>query len=60
MPLEDSKELKTLRYMEWERAKGSLNAILASYWTTGQQDFQELKDLVGNFIDEFGGKGGLD
>lgn len=56
----DSTEIKTMRYMEWERAKGSLRAILASYWNMPHIDYEELNDAVEKFIEEFGEEGGLD
>lgn len=62
----ESKEIKILRYMEWERAKGSLKAILASFWSwdkTGSRDnltFEELSQMVDDFIKDFGESAALD
>lgn len=62
----DSREIKTMRYMEWERVKGSLRAILASYWDwdytkaeTGSF-WYELDEMVKQFIKDFGESAGLD
>ena len=53
--------IKVLRYMEWERAKGSLRAILAAYTEAEHFDnFPELSNLVEDFIKDFGEKAGLD
>lgn len=53
--------VQTLRYMEWERVRGSLNAILASFWgwdisCPGNDDnvpFKELVKMVEDFIEKF-------
>lgn len=60
--------VQTLRYMEWERAKGSLNAILASLWgwdisRSGCDDdvsFEELAEMTKEFIERFGEAAALD
>lgn len=58
--------IQTLRHMEWERAKGSLNAILASFWewnVTHFEDeisFDELVEMVKKFIKDFGEATALD
>ena len=60
--MSESREIRTLRAMEWERAKGSLRAILASVWDWDKdyaddpdiKTFRELKDMVEGFIEEFG------
>ena len=62
----ESHEIKTMRYMEWERAKGNLRAILASFWefnpmsTPGEPTWDDLCDMVEKFIREFGEAAGLD
>jgi hypothetical protein len=56
----DSQEIKTMRYMEWERAKGSLRAILASFWDFHSNGWDKLHDMVDEFIREFGEEAGLD
>ena len=51
----DNQEIKTMRYMEWERAKGSLRAILSSYWefnpmsTPDEPTWNDLCDMVEKF-----------
>jgi hypothetical protein len=56
----DSQEIITMRYMEWERAKGSLRAILASYWDLPPDEWDELDLRIAEFITEFGEVAGLD
>lgn len=69
MPMTTNRQIvQTLRYMEWERAKGSLNAILASLWgwdisLSGSDDdvsFKELAKMVEEFIKKFGEAAALD
>ena len=55
--------IKVLRYMEWERAKGSLRAILASYTSssgTEYEDWKELNAFLETFLNEFGERSGID
>jgi hypothetical protein len=57
--MEDSKEIKTMRYMEWERIKGGINAILVSYWNPNCSYFDEAAKIAEKFIEEFGEKSGI-
>jgi hypothetical protein len=45
----ESMEIRTMRMMEWERAKGSLGAILASYWD--DDNYPKMKKAVTKFIE---------
>ena len=63
----DSREIKTMRYMEWERVKGGINAILASYWDwnadidSGEDlTWEQLSDMAQQFMLEFGEAAGLE
>lgn len=56
----ESREIETVRYMEWERAKGSIRAVLASMWDMDQDEYEELDKLVENFVNKFGEKSGCD
>ena len=58
--MSDSKEIIAMRAMEWERAKGSIRAILALYWNLGSEKFNELDKIAKDFFTEFGEKGGID
>jgi len=52
-----------LRAMEWERTKGSLQAILSSYTDKHIEDmehFKKLESIVKIFVKEFGEKAGID
>jgi hypothetical protein len=49
----ESHEVLTLRAMAWERAKGELNAMLATYWPSpadGETARAEMAERVRNFI----------
>lgn len=52
----ESQEVLTLRAMSWERAKGELHAMLATYWPAppGEADSarQEMVERVRNFFAE--------
>lgn len=55
--------IKVLRYMEWERAKGSLRAVMASNTDssgTSYDNWVKLNNMMEKFIKEFGEKAGLD
>ena len=43
-----------LRQMEWQKAKGSLYAILETFWGE-QETFDKCKDLFEKFIEEVEG-----
>lgn len=45
----DEKILKTLRLQAWERAKGELNAVLATYWDQDSK-FPGMEAAVTEFI----------
>ena len=62
---DDSMEIKTMRYMEWERVKGGLRAILVSYWcplgaTEPDKEHVALTTLAEKFMQEFGEQSGID
>jgi hypothetical protein len=52
----ESHEVLTLRAMAWERAKGELNAMLATYWPSvgsdGETARTEMIERVRNFVAE--------
>lgn len=52
----ESHEVLTLRAMAWERAKGELQAMLATYWPAprGEADTSrgEMVERVRDFVDE--------
>jgi len=54
----DSREIKTMRAMEWERVKGGINAILSSYWDF--DDYGKLDVIVDEFLERFGETSGID
>lgn len=54
MASNDSREVRTMRHMAWERAKGELHSMIASFWGDGTpggcDEFKKLKKTVDNFI----------
>ena len=56
----ESNEIKTMRAIEWERAKGSIRAVLASMWDAGQDKFTELDEMADEFMTKFGEEAGID
>ncbi len=54
----DSREIQTMRVMEWERVKGGLYAILAAYWD--DEEWRECADIAEEFMRTFGEAAGLD
>ncbi len=56
----ESKEIETMRMMEWERAKGSIRAVLASIWDMEQDKFTALDEMAEKFMQDFGEQSGCD
>ena len=55
--------IKIMRYMEWERAKGSINAIITSYTdisAEGMERFDRVNDIANEFKKTFGEEAGID
>jgi len=50
----DSREIRTMRHMAWERAKGEMRSMVASIWGDGglgvTEEFTKLNDAVEEFI----------
>ena len=57
--MSDSIEIQTMRMMEWERAKGSIRAILSAYWEINDDKYAELDGMAREFMRKFGEAGGL-
>ncbi|MBD3260432.1 MAG: hypothetical protein GF334_01920 [Candidatus Altiarchaeales archaeon] len=45
------RQIRTLRAMAWERAKGELQAMLQTFWDEYEK-FEVLDDLIKQFIKE--------
>lgn len=58
--MSDTLEVTILRAMEWERAKGAINAVMVSFVTMGESRFERLKELKNKFEAEFGDMSGID
>lgn len=43
-------EIRTLRVMAWERAKGELRGVLNSYW--GNDNYEAMQKAVDEFIEK--------
>lgn len=54
--MDDSRLLRTMRYMEWEKIKGQLSSMLHTYWGD-EKKFEEASKHVNRFIkriDDYG------
>lgn len=47
--MNESREIRNMRHMAWERAKGELRAMLHTFWSDGPQ-YNELKEAINDFI----------
>ena len=47
--MEESDEIRIMRHMAWERVKGELNAVLATY-CNNEGGFDEMKKATEDFI----------
>lgn len=54
--MEDSREIRTMRHMAWERAKGELEALLSTYWGH-DGDYERMCAEVEKFIDKVQSEG---
>lgn len=45
--MDNDRVIRTLRLMEWEKAKGSLYSILQTYW---DNDYDDYRDKLEEFI----------
>ena len=51
--MSDSKEIRTMRAMEWERVKGGLCAILHSFWASSEKSrFERCETAFKGFIEK--------
>lgn len=48
--MSDSKELRTMRMMAWERAKGELRSMLVTYWDGG--GYKDMEEAIDKFVKE--------
>jgi len=64
MNVGQEKILNALRAMQWEEAKGKIQAILASFYDedfeSSDATFEDLLSIAENFFREFGEKAGLE
>lgn len=51
MSEEESREIRTLRMMAWQRVKGELKAILETYWNN-PENFEQADAFVERAIKE--------
>ena len=45
----ESRELKVMRQMAWERAKGEIESMLCTYWET-PSDYKNMKNEFDKFV----------
>lgn len=48
--MSDDRVLRTLRMQAWQRAKGELQAVIATYWDE-EETYNEMKKAVDHFIE---------
>ena len=48
--MDDSKEIRTMRSMAWERAKGELNSILQTFWSDNSNNYEQFRDELKKFV----------
>lgn len=46
---EEPMEVKVMRLMAWERAKGELRSLLRTYWSG--ENFEAMQSVVNEFIE---------
>ena len=54
--MSNSREIKVMRLMAWDRAKGELRAILNTYWGEDER-YKDMRDEIDNFIASVEGEG---
>ena len=54
--MRESPELRTMRTMAWERAKGELRSMAQTFWEDGEQ-FKRFKKELNDFIEIVEAKG---
>jgi len=48
---DDSKEIRTMKFMAWERAKGELRSMTHCFWTHNTEDnYEKLNEAIETFI----------
>lgn len=47
--MSDDRVLRTLRMQAWKRAKGELDAVLATYWDE-EETYKKMRKAVYDFI----------
>lgn len=46
----ESKEIRSMRYMAWERAKGEMRSMLATFWGSNNSSHDKLDEAMKEFI----------
>jgi len=46
----ESRELKVMRQMAWERAKGEIESMLCTYWET-PSDYENMQNEFDKFVE---------
>jgi hypothetical protein len=55
MGVSDTREIRTMRNMAWERAKGELNSVLVTYWDDDEK-YQPMKEAIEEFVNKIEGE----
>jgi len=49
----DSKEIRTMKFMAWERAKGELRSMTHCFWTNDpESNYEKLNKMIEKFIEK--------
>ena len=48
--MDESREIRTMRLMAWERAKGELYSMINTYWNN--KNFDQMKSEIIKFVDK--------
>ena len=57
--MSETKELRSMRSMAWERAKGEMRSMLVTYYSSNasESNYNKFLALMENFIKEVEGEG---
>ncbi len=60
--MNESREIRVMRTMAWEKAQGLLKSILHTYWSEGCNDnrFVEVSNMIEEFITKMDNSGNLE
>ena len=54
--MDESRIIKNMRHMAWERAKGEMNSMLHTFWGDGEAH-DKLDSAISGFVEKIEGYG---